>query len=126
MKELLIVSVGSFLGGGLRYAVSRGFTLIVETSFPFATFLVNILGCLFIGFFSGLPQSGSSFWGLRPETRLLLTTGLCGGFTTFSTFMKESQWLAGRHSWVMAAYIVLSLVLGFAAVWGGQHLAKPL
>lgn len=126
MKELFIVSLGSFFGGGLRFLVSKGMGLLVATPFPAGTFVVNIVGCLLIGFFSGLPQPDGTFWGLRPETRLLLTTGLCGGFTTFSTFMKESNALASHQPWLLAAYVVLSLALGFAAVWGGQRLAAVM
>lgn len=126
MKDLLLVSVGSFFGGGLRFLVSKGMALVVAAPYPAGTFAVNIIGCLLIGFFSALPQANGTFWGLQPETRLLLTTGLCGGFTTFSTFMKESNLLAGSHSWLLAAYIVLSIVLGFIAVWGGQRLAQAI
>ena len=124
MREVFIVSLGSFFGGGLRFMVSKGMGLLIATPFPAGTFIVNILGCLLIGFFSGLPQANGTFWGLQPQARLLLTTGLCGGFTTFSTFMKESNFFAGHHPWTLAAYIMLSLALGFIAVWGGQRLAQ--
>ncbi len=126
MKELLIVSLGSFFGGGLRFLVSKGLGLLSATPFPLGTFVVNIVGCLLIGFFSALPQANGTFWGLRPETRLLLTTGLCGGFTTFSTFMKESHALAGNQPLLLVAYIVLSLALGFVGVWGGMRLAQAV
>lgn len=122
MKELLTVMAGSALGGGLRFLVSKASAALVATPFPLGTFIVNILGCLLIGFFSGLPATHS--W-LTPTTRLLLTTGFCGGFTTFSTFMKEGDGLLTGHMPVtFVAYLALSLTLGMAAVWAGYKLAQ--
>lgn len=86
MKDLLLVSIGSFFGGGLRYGVSKMVQCCVLLSFPFGTLAVNVLGCLIIGFLYGLNWNAS---GLSLSVKLLLTTGFCGGFTTFSTFMNE-------------------------------------
>lgn len=122
MKDFLIVMLGSAFGGGMRFLVSKVMTLIVATPFPVGTFTVNILGCLLIGFFSGLPSTHS--W-LTPQMRLLLTTGFCGGFTTFSTFMKESDGLLSSHLPVtLIAYLALSLILGMLAVWAGYKIAQ--
>lgn len=128
MREFLIVSAGSFFGGGLRFLVSKAMGWLVASPFPVGTFTVNILGCLLIGFFSALPGSGpAAALSLSPSTRLLLTTGFCGGFTTFSTFMKESDMLwSAHHPMLLAAYLLLSLALGMAAVWVGQRLATGL
>lgn len=124
MKELLIVSVGSFFGGGARYAVSKAVQGCVAGAFPLGTMTVNVLGCLIIGFLSGLQWT--SGW-MNPHTRLLLTTGFCGGFTTFSTFMQETSTLAKDGSTLIsAAYVVASLALGFGAVVAGQQIAKWL
>lgn len=121
MKELLTVMAGSALGGGLRFLVSKASVALVATPFPLGTFVVNILGCLLIGFFSGLPATHS--W-LTPTTRLLLTTGFCGGFTTFSTFMKEGGGLLTAHMPLLsAAYLAASIALGMVAVWAGGKLA---
>lgn len=121
MKDLLLVFLGSGIGGGLRYLVSKFMTMLVATPFPVGTFTVNILGCLLIGYFSGIPATQS--W-LSPSTRLLLTTGFCGGFTTFSTFMKEGDGLLAAHlPLAFIAYIALSLILGMAAVWVGYKMA---
>ena len=127
MREVFLVSLGSFFGGGLRFLISKVTGLLVATPFPAGTFVVNILGCLLIGFFSGLPQANGTFWGLRPDTRLLLTTGLCGGFTTFSTFMNENLSLANDQNYLcLFAYLVGSFALGLIFVWAGGALAKAV
>lgn len=111
---------GSALGGGLRYMFSLWLRAAAGT-FPFATFAVNVVGCFVIGLVSGLPAGA----GLNPASRLLLTTGLCGGFTTFSTFSNESlQLLRDGHTALAAAYIGLSLTLGLLAAWGGHAIAE--
>lgn len=126
MKEFLIVSVGSFFGGGCRFLVSKLMGLLVSSPFPLGTFTVNILGCLLIGFFSSLPSANSAL-SISPSTRLLLTTGFCGGFTTFSTFMKESDaLLTSHHPMILVAYLAVSLALGMLAVWAGQHIASAV
>lgn len=123
MQEFLIVSLGSFFGGGLRYAVSRLAVAIAPTPFPLGTFLVNIIGCLVIGFVSALPLGN----GLSPQTKLFLTTGICGGFTTFSTFMNENYALAkDGNGLVLALYVIGSLALGMAAVAVGHWLGKAV
>lgn len=124
MKELLAVMVGSAVGGGLRFLVSKGMTAIITSPFPFGTFTVNILGCLVIGFISSIPATHG--W-LSPQLRLMLTTGFCGGFTTFSTFMKESDVLFASHMpLTLIAYIGISVILGMLAVWAGNALGSSL
>lgn len=80
--------------------------------FPWPTFIVNILGCLLISMFYKYSEQ----WGLSPETRLMLTTGFCGGFTTFSTFSYEGITLL-RQGYFMtyAIYLILSIIVGIAA-----------
>lgn len=121
LKGFLLVGIGSFLGGGLRFLVSRMTAEWVATPFPLATLAVNIIGCLVIGFVSGLPLGG---W-LSADTRLILTTGFCGGFTTFSTFMNENTSLMKNGDFTMAAlYMFASIAIGFVAVVAGHQLAK--
>lgn len=125
-KDFLIVSAGSFFGGGARFLVSRLIQAVMVVTFPLGTFLVNVLGCLLIGFFSGLPATGTlaDEW-ISPSARLFLTMGFCGGFTTFSTFMNESVMLVRDAQIVsVALYISGSLVLGFLAVLAGYGMAK--
>lgn len=123
MKELILVSVGSFFGGGMRYMVSRMVQSLALVAFPFGTLAVNVLGCLIIGFLSGLNWSGNGL--MSDSTKLLLSTGFCGGFTTFSTFMSESSSLMKDGQYLSTAvYLIGSLALGLIAVLAGQQLAK--
>ena len=123
MTRLLIAI---FLGGGtgsvLRYCVQMMLhERIVPYSFPWATFTVNILGSFLIGLFYTL----SARFNLSTEVRLLLTTGLCGGFTTFSTFMNEGAGLMKEENYLyMMLYLFGSLALGLVAVLAGHYLAK--
>lgn len=92
-------------------------------AFPFGTMTVNVLGCLIIGFLSGLNWNGGGW--MSPSTKLLLTTGFCGGFTTFSTFMNEGSALMKDEQYTyMMLYLFGSLALGLIAVLAGHQLAK--
>ena len=123
MKELLLVCIGSFFGGGLRYGVSKMVQSCALVVFPFGTMVVNVLGCLIIGFLSGLNWDGNGL--MSPSTKLLLTTGFCGGFTTFSTFMSEGASLMKDGQYLyMTLYLFGSLALGLVAVLAGHQLSK--
>ena len=124
LRDFLIVGCGSFLGGGSRFLVSKLVGGLFATSFPVATFIVNLLGCLLIGFVSNIPSTLS--W-LSPQARLFLTTGFCGGLTTFSTFMTETLSLANDQNYLcLFAYLVGSFALGLIFVWAGGALAKAV
>jgi CrcB protein len=86
MQQFFIVGIGSFLGGGLRYLISVFFNQKINPDFPYATLSVNLLGCLLIGVFYSLFEKSL----INNDWKLFLTTGLCGGFTTFSAFSMES------------------------------------
>lgn len=121
-KDFFIVGIGSFLGGGARFLVSRAIQAVSVITFPFGTLVVNVVGCFLIGFFSGLALRGG---GMPPSTKLFLTTGFCGGFTTFSTFMNENlSLLRGGNFLYLAVYVCASLLLGFFALVLGNQLTK--
>lgn len=116
IRSLLLVAAGGAVGSACRYLIAR----MLETSFPWATFAVNILGSLLIGFLVGLAGRGV----VSAEVRLLLVTGFCGGFTTFSTFANESfALMKAGDILLMAAYIAASVTIGVLAVWCGIKLA---
>ena len=118
MMNFLWVFLGGGIGSMLRYAVGL---CIGAAAFPWATLAVNLGGSFAIGLFGGL---GDRF-GWSEAVRLALTGGLCGGFTTFSTFSKESLALVQSGRWgAFAAYAIGSVALGLAAVAMGYLLAK--
>ena len=124
LRDFLLVGLGSFFGGGSRFVLSKLIQVWSPLSFPFGTFTVNILGCLIIGFLSGLHWPGG--W-MSPSVKLVLTTGFCGGFTTFSTFMNESSALMRDGNYLyLALYLGLSVVLGLLAVVAGNACAKMI
>lgn len=121
IKDILLVGIGSFVGGSLRMVISKYLQLAVVGSFPLGTMVVNVLGCFLIGIFSSLTNDNG---GVSPAVRLMLTTGFCGGFTTFSTFMNEyATLLKGGDGFIISSlYIITSLALGFIALLAGRQL----
>lgn len=122
VKTLLAVGIGSFFGGALRYYISilmKGFCV---GGFPWATLAVNLLGCFVFGVLYALFGKRGA---LSSPWCLLLTTGFCGGFTTFSTFANESvQLLHGGNVGAFVGYVVASFVLGIALLALGCWLVK--
>ena len=122
IRNLLFVSFGSFVGGGLRYLLSRLIQNYTENAFPLGTFVVNLLGCFLIGIFYALFEHGNL---LNSNYRLFLTVGLCGGFTTFSTFMNENfQLMKDANFFYTSLYISLSLIGGALAIFFGHLIIK--
>jgi CrcB protein len=121
MQQFFIVGIGSFLGGGLRYLISVFFNQKINPDFPYATLAVNLLGCLLIGLFYSLFEKSL----INNDWKLFLTTGLCGGFTTFSAFSMESlQLFKQGNLFAMLMYIIISIVLGIALTYAGYLIAK--
>lgn len=117
LRAVLFVGLGSFAGGALRYLVSLAVRPVGE-GFPLPTFIVNLAGCFLIGLIYGLVPKQS-------DTALLLATGLCGGFTTFSSFCNESLLLIQNGRYItVAAYILLSTILGILFAFVGYAVAK--
>ena len=116
IRNLLLVALGGAAGSVLRYLLSS-----LSASFPWGTFTVNVLGSLLIGLLVGLVSKGV----LSPEMKLLLVTGFCGGFTTFSTFANESFGMMKAGDVLLTAlYIGASVIIGILAVWGGMMLSN--
>lgn len=122
IKSILIVGCGSFVGGALRYLLSTLMKNESASSFPIGTLLVNILGCFLIGVIYGLFVRYST---TSHMLCLLLTTGVCGGFTTFSTFANESlQMLQAGNVGGFIGYVAASVILGILLVLFGYNLVK--
>ncbi len=121
--NLLYVAIGGAIGSTLRYLTSRLISQCSSAGFPWGTLIVNVIGCFAIGAICGLASRGIN---LSQSARLFLITGLCGGFTTFSTFANESYLLLdARRLLTMAAYLAASVTLGLLAVAAGHHLTRP-
>ncbi len=121
LKEILYVGAGSFVGGALRYTVSLIFKSGTK-GFPWATFSVNLAGCLLIGLLWGWLSRNTQ---IPSGASLFLTVGLCGGFTTFSTFSKESLQLLQAGDWLgLSLYVAGSFVLGLLLVAAGYQFSK--
>lgn len=118
MKSVFLVALGGALGSVARYKLS-GWILhrTAEWRFPAGTFTVNILGCFIAGVLAGFVAKHNFF---SPETRVLLFTGILGGFTTFSAFGLETMQLLRRGEMLIAgSNIVLSVGCGLLALWLG-------
>lgn len=117
MMSVLLVALGGAVGAVARYKLSGLVLHHLPGLFPWPTFTVNILGCLAMGVLAGLAVREEWFPG---PVRLLLFTGILGGFTTFSAFGLEAFYLLQRREVALAlAYVGGSVVLGLAALWGG-------
>ena len=112
MSKILALTVGSVTGGLLRYYLAGAVHRVAGTNFPYGTLVVNLLGCLVIGFLSVVAEEKFS---LGPTARLLLMTGFCGAFTTFSTFILETgNLLKDGQVFTAAINILASVIIGFA------------
>lgn len=119
IRNILLVAIGGAAGSVCRYLVSK----MVASSFPWGSFTVNIVGSLLIGLLVGLVSKDN----LSPELKLLLITGFCGGFTTFSTFANESFTMLKAGDAILAAlYIGISIIIGIIAVWLGMNITGSI
>ena len=122
IKNILFVGLGGGLGSIARYLCQRWFTLNYPHHFPWATFAVNITGCLLIGIFWGLTFKSFSE---NEHWKLFLMTGICGGFTTFSAFTLEGiGLLREQRMGLFFLYVAGSILLGLAATYAGMKITR--
>ncbi len=121
MKQLLLVFIGGGFGSVLRYLLGK-YLNSTESGIPFGTFAANILGSLLIGIILGLAAKNEA---LSQNQTLLLATGFCGGFTTFSTFAYENHvFLKSGDFTSFALYTIASFIIAFLAVFAGMYLIR--
>lgn len=122
LKALLLVSIGGAIGSSMRYLTSILMQKWLSQNIPWGTFIANILGCFLIGvlmgYFTKLQLNNNDY-------KLLLVTGFCGGYTTFSAFAFENfnMWQQGNNT-AMLIYIATSVIGGLIAVFSGFAISK--
>ena len=126
MRGFILIAIGGALGSVARYYASRSIMLLSGGVFPFGTMFVNVSGAIVIGFLAALSAPESPFF-VGPQARLFFMTGICGGYTTFSTFSLETVALIGDGQWVAASLnAVGSVLLCLTAVWLGSAAAHMM
>jgi CrcB protein len=121
MKNLLLVFVGGGFGSVLRFIIGK-YLNSSPSGFPYGTFAANMIGSLLIGIILGLAVKNQS---ISQSQTLLLATGFCGGFTTFSAFAYENHMFLKVGDFTsFAVYTIASFVIGFLAVFLGIYLVK--
>jgi CrcB protein len=115
-----IVFFGAGIGGALRHGVNIAAARLFGFGFPFGTLIVNVVGSLLMGLFAGYFAYRT---GIPQHMRLFLTTGILGGFTTFSAFSLDAALLMERHAYgLAAAYVTVSVAVSLAALFAGLAL----
>jgi fluoride exporter len=132
LTQILLVAVGSAIGGLARWGVTLGAARLLKTDFPWGTLFINLSGSLFLGWFTTILAErlpgGAHGWWLRPEDlRLMIAVGFTGAYTTFSTFEYETHKMLGDgDSLAGASYVAGSVFVGLVAVRLGVRLARLL
>lgn len=121
-KAMLVAGLGGFMGTCLRFLTGKLAHFVCHSAFPWGTLTVNVAGSLLIGILFGLAEKNQL---VSPTMNLLLITGFCGGFTTFSTFSDDLYLLLQQKqtAWFVL-YLAGSLLLGLLMVWLGRWLVK--
>jgi CrcB protein len=119
---IIAVAIGGAIGSVARYLVGIASGKLFGLEFPWGTLIINIVGSFLIGAF---VESFAVKWDLPQVARVFLTVGICGGFTTFSTFSLDSYLLMVRgEMWSAAFYMIGSGVLSIAALFAGLQLIR--
>ena len=123
MKNFLLVFLGGGLGSGLRFLISNSLNQH-EKILPFGTFFINMIGCFLIGLILGYAQKENT---ISANQTLLLATGFCGGFTTFSAFANENlELIKNGEIFNFSVYTIGSILIGILAVSIGLYLTKNI
>ena len=126
MSLYFSIAIGSALGGMARYALDGFVSQRVGAAFPWGILLINVLGSFVIGFFATLTQPEGRF-PVGPTGRMFFMTGVCGGFTTFSSFSLGTLNLARNGEWMRAGgYVIASVVFCLLGVWLGYIAAAAV
>ncbi len=124
IQFILAVAIGGSIGSVMRYLVSIGSGKLFGINFPWGTLIINITGSFLIGLFVGLFALR---WDLPQAMRIFLTVGICGGYTTFSTFSLDAFYLIERGEVVVAgAYMIASVVLSVGALMGAMQITRAI
>ncbi len=124
LEKVLCVTLGSIAGGLSRFFLASWGNRLGSGAFPYGTVTVNLTGCFLIGLFAALAEEKIP---LGPQGKLLLMTGFCGAFTTFSAFILETdQLLKGGNALAAFANLFISLIIGYIFFCGGMALGKNL
>jgi len=124
LRTILIVGTGGFIGSVMRYLVQVFVEKGLTSTFPWGTFIANMAGSFIIGIVFGLADKGNI---LNPEWRMFLAVGICGGFTTFSSFAYNNLNMLKEHSYAQLLFnIGGSLILGILAVYLGIILVRAI
>ena len=123
-RMLFYVGLGSCTGGICRYLTQQYIQKNYPSSFPFGTLAVNVVGCFIIGIVYGLSLKGNF---LSPQMRVLLISGFCGGYTTFSSFAYENiSLIQDGEMFYTFLYIAFSIIIGFGSAYLGILLIKSI
>ena len=121
---IVAVAAAGALGSVARYLMGIGAGKLLGADFPWGTLIINVTGSFLIGAFIGLFATK---WDLSQSVRIFLTVGICGGYTTFSTYSLDSWYLIERgETWTSVAYMLASVVLSVTALVSALHLIRAL
>ncbi|MCH5329499.1 MAG: fluoride efflux transporter CrcB [Alistipes sp.] len=122
IKSMLLAGIGGFIGTCFRFLTGKFCSLITDSPFPYGTLAVNLAGSFIIGILFGLAERSNI---ISPQMNILLITGFCGGFTTFSSLADDMFIMLQQHRFLSFwLYAAASFMLGLLLVWAGRSAAK--